>query len=306
MKKGLKYQGKFSNMSCRGKENMLDFVYKERYGMDDFRKIIELLRSEDGCPWDREQTHSSIRRNLLEEAYEVCGAIDEESPSHLQEELGDLLMQILFHARIEEEAGRFSLDDVADAACKKLILRHPHVFGGVSVSDSAEVLRNWDEIKRREKSQETAADVMDDVTRALPALWRTEKVQKKARKLGFDMRNLAEAMDKLREETEELQAGIRSGEPSNIEEELGDILFCAVNAARFLDVDPEMALHSACDKFIRRFRFMEDFAAANGRKLEDMTLDEMEEYYQLARRRLEDKDPPKGFVFKSVILSEER
>jgi tetrapyrrole methylase family protein/MazG family protein len=285
---------------------MLDFAYKERYGVDDFRKIIALLRSENGCPWDMEQTHASIRRNLLEEAYEVCEAIDEENPAHLREELGDLLMQVVFHARIEEEAGRFGLDDVADEACKKLILRHPHVFGDVRVSDSEEVLRNWDDIKRREKSQETVTKAMEDVAETLPALWRTEKVQKKARKAGFDMRGVEDSMDKLREEMGELQAGIDAGSAENIEEELGDILFCAVNIARFMDVDPETALHKACDKFIRRFRFMEETVLAGGRKLEDLTLDQMEDYYQLSRRELEGKDPPEGYVFSSVILPDGR
>jgi tetrapyrrole methylase family protein/MazG family protein len=268
---------------------MLSFLYKERYDLHDFREIIALLRSENGCPWDREQTHESIRRNLLEEAYEVCGAIDEKSTPHLQEELGDLLMQIIFHARIEEEAGRFDLEDVADAACRKLIFRHPHVFSNKSVSGSDEVLQNWDKLKRIEKSQETVTSAMDDVTEALPALWRTEKVQNKARKVGFDMQSTAETMDKLREEVVELQEAIDADDAPNIEEELGDVLFCAVNAARFLHVDPEQALHKACDKFIRRFRHMEDGARAEGMVLEDLTLDDMEALYQKARRELEGK-----------------
>ena len=281
---------------------MLDFVCKERYDVNDFRQIIALLRSEQGCPWDREQTHQSLRRNLLEEAYEVCEAIDEASPAHLCEELGDLLMQVIFHADIEKDAGRFDLDDVADAACKKLVLRHPHVFGDTEVADSAEVLRNWDDIKRMEKSQDTVATAMDDVAESLPALWRTEKVQKKARKVGFDMRNLADSMDKLREEVAELQAGIDAGDRANMTEELGDVLFCAVNVARFAELDPETALHGACEKFIRRFRHLEQAAATAGRTLETMTLDEIEELYQRARMALEGKKPPDGFRFASVIL----
>ena len=165
---------------------MVDFEYKKYYNINDFRNIIAILRGENGCPWDREQTHASIRRNLLEEAYEVCEAIDENDPEHLREELGDLLMQVIFHARIEEEAGRFNLDDVADGACKKLINRHPHVFGDLEVKDSRQVLQNWDNIKRVEKSQKTTASAMDDVARSLPALWRSEKMQNKARKVGFD------------------------------------------------------------------------------------------------------------------------
>lgn len=262
---------------------MVDFEYAESYGMDDYRKIIAILRGEDGCPWDREQTHESIRRNLLEEAYEVCEAIDERDPEHLREELGDLLMQVLFHARIEEEAGRFDLDDVADGACKKLILRHPHVFGSVQVQDSAEVLDNWDKIKRVEKAQDTVTTAMTDVAETLPALWRAEKVQKKAAKVGFDWPDIGGAFSKIDEETAELRAAIDKGDAESIEEELGDLIFSAVNVARFAGVDPEKALHASCEKFIRRFRRLESAAAADGKKPEDMTLDEMEEYYQRGR-----------------------
>jgi len=235
------------------------------------------------------EDHHSIRRNLLEEAYEVCEAIDQEDPEHLREELGDLLMQVIFHARIEEEAGRFDLNDVADGACKKLILRHPHVFGDVSVSGSDEVLENWDAIKRREKAQATTATAMDDVAESLPALWRAEKVQKKAKKVGFDWPDVSGAMDKLREEVGELQAGLDAGNGDNIAEELGDVLFSLVNVARFADVDPETALHRSCEKFIRRFRYLEDAAARQGRELTALSLDEMEALYQQGRRETEHK-----------------
>jgi tetrapyrrole methylase family protein/MazG family protein len=216
---------------------MLSFEYKERYGVDDFRAIIALLRGENGCPWDREQNHESIRRNLLEEAYEVCEAIDQADASHLKEELGDLLMQVIFHARIEEEKGVFNLDDVADAACRKLIFRHPHVFGDLNVSGSAEVLRNWDELKLKERSQSTVSEVMDGVAESLPALWRAEKIQKKAAKVGFDWPDASGAMDKLREELGELFAAVAEKDRENAEEELGDLLFAAVNTARFLAID---------------------------------------------------------------------
>ena len=184
---------------------MVDFEYKEHYDVNDYRRIIHLLRSEGGCPWDREQTHESIRRNLLEEACEVCEAIDEKDPEHLREELGDLLMQVLFHADMEADAGRFDLDDVADTACKKLILRHPHVFGDVQVSSSAEVLENWDDIKRREKNQSSASDAMDGVARTLPALWRAEKIRSKALKAGLDRQDADGAVELLREEIDELE-----------------------------------------------------------------------------------------------------
>jgi tetrapyrrole methylase family protein/MazG family protein len=252
--------------------------------MADYRKIIEVLRSPGGCPWDIEQTHESIRRNLLEEAYEVCEAIDEKDPEHLKEELGDLLMQVLFHARIEEEKGSFDLDDVADNAVKKLIYRHPHVFGDVAVAGSEDVVRNWDELKKKEKAQTTVTKTMTDVAETLPALWRAEKVQKKAAKVGFDWPDCSGALDKLREESDELRAAITEGDPDHIEEELGDLLFAAVNVARFTKTDPEAALHRACEKFIRRFDSVETQATASGKKLSDMTLAEMDELWEQAKQ----------------------
>ena len=265
---------------------MVDFEYKAHYDVNDYRRIIHLLRGEGGCPWDREQTHESIRRNLLEEAYEVCEAIDERSPEHLREELGDLLMQVLFHADMEAEAGRFDLDDVADTACRKLILRHPHVFGSTQVSSSAEVLENWDAIKRREKNQKSTGDAMDSVARSLPALWRAEKIQGKAHKAGFDWPDVDGALDKVREEVDELEDAVCRSE--GVEEELGDALFALVKVARFTGVDPETALHATCEKFIRRYRFMEEEAARRGRPLQELTLAQQEELYQLAKRSLDD------------------
>lgn len=253
--------------------------------MSDFRKIIEALRSPGGCPWDIEQTHESIRRNLLEEAYEVCEAIDQKSPEHLREELGDLLMQIIFHTRIEEEKGNFDLDEVADSACKKLIYRHPHVFGNLNVSGSDEVIRNWDELKKTEKSQTTVVKTMTDVAESLPALWRAEKIQKKAKKVGFDWPDVSGAMDKLNEEVSELIEAQAENDKAHIEEELGDLLFTAVNIARFSDVDPETALHKSCEKFIKRFEFLESEAIKSGKKLENMTLEEMEVLYDAAKQK---------------------
>lgn len=264
---------------------MVDFVCKSHYNVEDFRKIIEILRSPGGCPWDIEQNHESIRRNLLEEAYEVCEAIDEKDPEHLKEELGDLLMQVIFHSRIEEEQGRFNLNDVADAAVKKLIFRHPHVFGDVSVSDSSEVLQNWDELKRKEKSQSTVTKTMTDVAKSLPSLWRAEKVQKKAAKVGFDWPDITGANEKLSEELAELQEAISEGDKAHIAEELGDLLFTAVNVARFAEIDPEQALHQSCNKFISRFDYIEGSAAAEGKELESMTLEEMDAFYRRSKAK---------------------
>jgi len=263
---------------------VVNFEYKSAYDMNDFRRIIEVLRSPGGCPWDIEQTHESIRRNLLEEAYEVCEAIDQKSPEHLREELGDLLLQIIFHTRIEEENGAFNLDDVADSSCKKLIYRHPHVFGNVDVSGSDEVIQNWDELKKKEKSQTTVVKTMTDVAESLPALWRAEKIQKKARKVGFDWPEVSGAMDKLHEEIAELVEAQAEKDKAHIEEELGDLLFTAVNVARFSDIDPETALHKSCEKFIKRFEFIETEAKKSGRELKDMTLEEMEVLYNTCKQ----------------------
>ena len=253
---------------------MVDFHYKDTYGVKDLVHIVAILRAPGGCPWDAEQTHQSIRRNFLEEAYEAAEAIDEGSPEHLKEELGDVLLQVVMHARMEEEEGRTDLNGVADGICKKLIYRHPHVFGDVTVTGSGEVLANWDELKKKEKHQTTAADSVDAVARSLPGLWRAEKIQKKAAKVGFDWDGVDGAMEKLREESGELETAIAEG--SNVSEELGDLLFAAVNVARFVKTDPEAALSAACDKFARRFRAVEEAAAAQGKDLSAMTLAEMD------------------------------
>ena len=262
---------------------MIDFEQKPSYDVSDLVEIVRILRAPGGCPWDREQDHKSIRRDLLEEAYEVAEAIDEESPEHLKEELGDLLLQVVMHARMEEEAGRTDLAGVADGICKKLIYRHPHVFGDVTVTGTGEVLANWDELKKKEKHQETAADSVDAVARSLPGLWRAEKIQKKAAKVGFDWDSVDGAMDKLREETDELQTAIAEG--SNVSEELGDLLFAAVNVARFVKADPEAAMTAACDKFARRFRAVEEAARAQGKDLSSMTLAEMDALWDAVKQQ---------------------
>ena len=255
---------------------MIDFENKAFYNVYDLRKIVHLLRAENGCPWDREQTHESIRRNFIEETYEVCEAIDEKNADHLKEELGDVLLQVVFHTVMEEEKGVFTLDDVADGICKKLNFRHPHVFGNVNVKDSDEVLVNWDALKMKEKKQTSAADTLDSVARSLPALWRAEKVQKKAAKAGFDWPDVNGALDKIEEELGELREAITKGE--GVEEELGDLLFSAVNTARFVKADPEDALNKSSDKFIARFRALEQEAEKCG-GLEKLSLEEMDELY---------------------------
>ena len=214
---------------------MVDFQQKDKYEFEDLLRIMEILRAPDGCMWDREQDHQSIRRNFIEETYEVCEAIDEQDAEHLKEELGDVLLQVVFHTQMEKEKGVFDIGDVADGVCKKLIFRHPHIFGSVEVGSSEEILRNWDALKRVEKHQETDTAALDSVARSLPGLIRAEKLQKKAAKVGFDWENVQGALDKVAEETAELQQAMDGS--GDIEEELGDLLFAMVNVARHLKVD---------------------------------------------------------------------
>ena len=260
---------------------MVDFENSPHFGVDDLIRLISLLRGPGGCPWDSEQTHESIRRNLIEEAYEAAEAIDEGNMDHLIEELGDVLMQVIFHADIAEKSGSFDIGDISDATCRKLIRRHPHVFGEVKARDGAESLVFWEDIKRKEKSQDTVSETMGSVAKNLPALWRAEKIQKKAAKAGFDWPDHTGALEALQTEVLELQNAIISDD--NIEEELGDLLFSAVNVARFFDEDPEAVLGNACEKFISRFAKVESAAREADLNLEDMSLDEMEELYQKAK-----------------------
>ena len=261
---------------------MVDFVQKSSYDIHDLLRIVSILRSPGGCPWDGEQTHASLRRSLLEESCEVIEAINEESPDHLREELGDVLLQVVFHADIEREVGRFNFDDVCDGICKKLIFRHPHVFGDVSVSGSDEVLANWEELKRKEKAQQTYTDTLTAVAKSLPALWRAEKVQKKAKKAGFDWDSVEGAVDKLSEELAELKEAIAQG--TNVQEELGDLLFAAVNVSRFVEADPEETLNGATEKFIARFAKVDAMAREQGLDMAQMSLAQLDKLWEDAKR----------------------
>ena len=265
---------------------MVDWVERPSYNFQDLVEIVRILRHPGGCPWDQEQTHRSIRRNFLEEAYEVAEAIDEGDPDHLKEELGDVLLQVLFHTSIEEDAGRFDLDGVADGVCKKLIYRHPHVFGDVAVSSTGEILSNWEELKKKEKHQKTQADAVDAVARTLPALWRAEKMKKKAAKAGFDWPDVTGALDKLSEELSELRAAALKGEGDPVEE-LGDLLLAAASVALFLGADPEDALHRACDKFSARFRKTEELAGERGHKLDELSDAEQSALWKEAKDELD-------------------
>lgn len=259
---------------------MVNFIHKESYDVQDLVQIVKLLRSEDGCPWDREQTHQSIRQNFIEETYEVCEAIDNGDVALLREELGDVLLQVVFHSRMEEERGTFNLQDVADEICKKLIVRHPHVFGDVTADTSSQVLVNWDEIKRKTKGHTTHTAAMESVARSLPALMRAEKLQSKARKAGFDWEDAAGAEAKVVEELQEL----KNADQAHRLEEAGDFLFAAVNLVRLCGIDSELALERASDKFLRRFGAMEKLAAAQGNRLETLTLSEMDKLWEEVKR----------------------
>lgn len=269
----------FSKKGCRRSKIVLDFLCKENYDLRDFVALVSYLRSPNGCPWDQVQTHESIRRNFLEETYEACEAIDAGDLAHMREELGDVLMQVLFHTDIEREAGHFDIDDVADAACKKLVYRHPHVFR----RDEPDA-PDWDTMKQRERAQTTTAEAMDSVARSLPALWRCDKIQAKAAKTGFEWPDVHAALDKVDEEARELRAAVATGNTEAIGDELGDLLFAAVKVARFAGIDPEQAAHAACEKFIRRFAAMETAAANDGMALEQCTLAQMLTLWQQAKQ----------------------
>ena len=258
---------------------MVDFQCASHYTVDDLRRIMEALRAPDGCPWDRAQTHRSIRANMLEEAYEAADAIDRGDMDNLKEELGDVLLQVVFHAQMAREEGLFTFDDVVDGVAQKMVFRHPHVFGQAHADDCAQALDTWDAQKREEKDQRTASDTLKAVARSLPALIRAEKIQSKAAKAGFDWPDPAPALDKLAEEADELRRAAQGdGDP---EEELGDLLFAAVKAGRFLGLDSEQALTRACDKFIRRFQSVEE--RAGGRPLGELPLEELEALWAQAK-----------------------
>lgn len=242
---------------------MLDFTLKERYNLSDMIALIAFLRSDRGCPWDRTQTHESIRRNMVEEAYEAVEAIDQGDPIHLREELGDVLMQVLLHADMERTAGGFDIHQVADAACKKLVERHPHLFGSAAAENGEQALDNWDAVKRRQNGHKTHTDAMDSVARSLPALMRAEKMQDKAQKAGADSAPLPVVFQSLE------QALQSAGQPEKEKSEsVGNLLFAAVRLARRLGVDPELALQTASDRFLERFSRAEKSALERGETAE--------------------------------------
>ena len=260
---------------------MVDFEMKDKYNVNDLVRIMEILRAPDGCMWDQAQDHHSIRQNFIEETYEACEAIDDNDTVHLKEELGDVLLQVVFHTQMEKEKGVFDLNDVADGVCKKLIFRHPHIFGDVKVGSTDEILSNWDDLKRKEKKQETDTSTLESVSKSLPSLIRAQKLQKKAAKVGFDWPDVSGALDKVEEELAEVRAAI--GGNGDIEEEIGDLIFAVTNVSRFVKVDSERAAEKTCNKFVRRFADMEKQAAAEGKNLSDLTLSELDALWDKAK-----------------------
>ncbi|MBE6904088.1 MAG: nucleoside triphosphate pyrophosphohydrolase [Ruminococcaceae bacterium] len=267
--------------------NVERFKRKEKYFFDDLVEIMAILRSENGCPWDKEQDHHSIRNNFIEEVYEAVEAIDTDNVELLKEELGDVMLQVVFHSRMSQEENKFNIDDVCDGVCKKLILRHPHIFADAKAGNSQEVLMRWDEIKKVEKSQKSVTDTLNSVSKALPSLIRSQKVQKRAAKVGFDWENTDGALNKLHEEIQELENAIKKNNKEEINEELGDLLFSCVNVARFVDCDAENSLYNACDKFISRFEKLENQAIKEGKNLSEMSLAEMDKLWD--KIKLENK-----------------
>ncbi|MES2439676.1 MAG: nucleoside triphosphate pyrophosphohydrolase [Verrucomicrobiota bacterium] len=249
------------------------------------RAIMHRLRAPGGCPWDAEQTHESIVPNLIEEAYETVDAIQRGDHEHLKEELGDLLLQVVFHSEMAEEAGRFTLDDVARGISDKLVRRHPHVYGASEVSTTDGVLQQWDEIKRAEKGDEEKP-YLHGVGKGLPGLLRASKLQKKAAKVGFDWPVEAGVLTKIREELLELEAAMDEQDLAAVSEEMGDLLFSVVNLARFRRVDPEVLMAAANTKFETRFGAMEKILKSNGLTLEAATADQMEDAWEAAKRAL--------------------
>ncbi|HIC09575.1 MAG TPA: nucleoside triphosphate pyrophosphohydrolase [Aquificales bacterium] len=251
---------------------------KDRYTFEDLKNIMKELRQK--CPWDKKQTHDSLKKYLIEETYEVIDAIEKRDWQALKEELGDLLLQPIFHARIAEEEGRFNIDDVIDHLCKKLIKRHPHVFGEEEAKTAEEVLKNWEKRKIEERKS-----VLEGVPKHLPALMRAEKLQKKASKVGFDWNNFEEVKEKVFEEWNEFWSAVEKGDKREIEHEFGDLLFALVNLARFLKIDPEEALQKANERFIKRFSYVEKKVKESGKPWEDFTLEELDQFWKEAKRK---------------------
>jgi tetrapyrrole methylase family protein/MazG family protein len=254
---------------------------------DELIAIMKRLRGPGGCPWDAEQTHESLTRYLLEETYEVIEAIEAKSPEHIKEELGDLLLQPVFHAAIAEEAGTFTMNDVITTLCDKLIRRHPHVFGGLHIADSAAQIENWEQIKKVEKGIERAS-ALSGVPPHLPALLKAQKITEKAARVGFDWEHVDQVMAKVLEELHEFEEAMSAGDNEHMEAELGDLLFAIVNLGRFLSINPEEALRKTITRFQSRFQYVEDSLHDRGQQMNMTPLAEMDRLWEEAKQQERD------------------
>ena len=257
---------------------------RKRFDFYDLVRVMGILRGEGGCPWDREQDHQSLRKYLIEEAYETAAAIDDEDWDHVADELGDVLLQVVFQANIGRQYGTFELGDVTTHICRKMIDRHRHIFGTEHCETAEDVLQNWEKIKKEERGFTTQSQVLRDVSRGLPPLMRAGKVQKKARDVGFDWNDPRDALRKVHEEAEEVLAELDRKDRDRLEMELGDLFFACVNVARLAGIDAEGALQKATEKFISRFSAMENAILCAGKRFQDLTLSEMDVYWEMSKQ----------------------
>lgn len=261
----------------------VDFEIKDKYNIEDLIRIVEVLRAPGGCPWDREQTHQSIKKNFIEETYEVIEAINKDDAEGLREELGDVLLQVLLHCQMESEKGVFDFNDVANDLCKKLVVRHPHVFGEKSAQNEAESLERWDEIKLKTKGMKKQSEAMLKVPREFPALMRAQKIQEKAAKAGFDWNDENGAIEKLFEEINELKTALSGGNQNEISDEMGDVLFSCVNISRFAKSDAEESLSASTDKFLSRYLIVEELAEQRCVNMKQAPIEVLDELWDEAK-----------------------
>ena len=259
------------------------FNFKNHYNIDDLVETVKILRSDDRCPSDKVQTHKSIKSDFIEEVYEVIEAIDMESPEMLREELGDVLLQVVFHSQIKTEENVFNFEDICNDICQKLIIRHPHVFGEITVNDCDEVLTNWEHIKQQTKGQTTFTETLESVPKTFPALMRAQKVGKRASKSGMDFSDIKDALSRLRSEIDELEEAINENNSDKIGEELGDVLFSCTNIARKAELDSETVLTESTEKFIRRFARTEELIRLKGIEMKSLGIDELDNYWKQAK-----------------------
>ncbi|MGN1133873.1 MAG: nucleoside triphosphate pyrophosphohydrolase [Oscillospiraceae bacterium] len=260
-----------------------EILSKNSYDIYDLIKIVKILRSENGCPWDKVQTHKSIRNDFLEEVYEVIEGIDMDNSEMLREELGDVLLQVIFHTQIETESNNFNFNDVTNDICKKLIVRHPHVFGDVNANNVDTVLQNWDAIKKETKGQQSYTDTLKSVPKVFPALMRAQKLGKRASRAGMDFEGTDDCFESLKSEVAELEEALKANNQNDAEEELGDLLFSCANMARKLGADAEQLLYNASEKFLNRFAETESLIRQDGLDMTTLSINDLNKYWDEAK-----------------------